>query len=131
MGHLELVRVSALRPADPATIEYHMDGRRVGVVEVRVCDQCEVATVEAIRMDRTDLASHALRLLVDRLPNHRWTSSAETAALAEEFWTSLAWWQGCAGALDRCAHMRRADQRIPAPRLEDSTQAQQPHRASH
>ncbi|GGJ06895.1 hypothetical protein GCM10011581_49790 [Saccharopolyspora subtropica] len=119
MGHLGLVRVPALRPAGPETVECHVDGKHVGTITVRVCDQCEVAVVEGIRMDdQPDLADHALRLLVGRLPNHRWTTSRATAAQAEAFWRSLPWWQGAAGNPEYCPHMHRSDQPIPAPRAD-------------
>jgi hypothetical protein len=131
MGHLELVRVPALRTAGPEAVDFCLNGRHAGTIALRVCDQCEVATVEDIRMEQAGLADCALRLLVGRLPNHRWTTSRATAAQAEEFWSSLPWWQRSVGDVAQCSHMRRIDQTVPAPRHAESSLRQHRHQTSH
>ncbi|GAA2785295.1 hypothetical protein [Saccharopolyspora taberi] len=100
MGYLEL-RVPSTHAPDLRTVEVRLDGEPAGAVGLRVCEQCELATVEEVRLpDGT--AARALRVLVERLPQLRWTGRSEQAP---EFWEALPWWQG-SGTPERCGHMR-------------------------
>lgn len=109
MAYLEL-RLPALRTPDPRTVAVLVDGEPAGSVELRVCEQCELATVEDVRLP-AELAAPVLRLLVQRLPHHRWTGSS---AQAPAFWDTLPWWQG-ARTSEHCKHMRTLDA-LPAQR---------------
>ena len=109
MAYLEL-RLPALRTPDLRTIDVLVDGEPAGSVELRVCEQCELVTVEDVRLP-AELAVPVLRLLVERLPHHRWTGSS---AHAPGFWDTLPWWQG-SRMPERCQHMRTLDA-LPAQR---------------
>ncbi|MBO0885198.1 MAG: hypothetical protein J2P17_33695 [Mycobacterium sp.] len=75
---IALVDMPPERPAGIGRLTFYVDGSRAGEVYVQVCEPCRLGVVHGLRAGiehRRDLAMLAITTLLDRHPNHSWTTT--------------------------------------------------------
>ncbi len=75
---IALVDMPPEQPAGMGRLTFYVDGCRVGEVYVQVCEPCRLGVVHGIRAGtehRRDLAMLAITTLLERHPDHSWTTT--------------------------------------------------------
>jgi hypothetical protein len=119
---MALVDMPPEQPAGIGRLMFYVDGSRAGEVYVQVCEPCRIGVVHGIRADthhRRDLAMLAITTLLDRHPDHSWTTTPKPRHPAGADMYGL--WAAIGLPADdiprTCAHMQTA---VPTPAFDIS-----------
>ncbi|MEU6133275.1 hypothetical protein ABZ805_29225 [Saccharopolyspora sp. NPDC047091] len=113
---VSLVWSTPLVPAASQRAEIRLGGDLVSDVDVRVCDACQRAVLEHIRVDaahgRCGVAREALAQVMEAWPGYSW-STTELDPEVAEFWRRVFWpTPVLLGAPQWCGHMAEAESAI-------------------
>jgi GNAT superfamily N-acetyltransferase len=113
---IRLVDVPPPINAGVAQVSIYCNGQLVGDLDIQTCPVCRIGVIHHLRITpsyrRRGLARLAVTTIIDRHPNHTWTTTTVARnPAAQAFWAAIG--MPSTGSQATCPHMQDADERTP------------------